>query len=126
MDYIKLMKDPTRGGIGTALNEIGEYFNGSIEIIEDQIPISKEVWAINEILGIDPLYLPSEGRMILVVKKEMAKEILNKIRRIEGCEKAKIIGIFRKDVNNIVYLRTTIGGKRIIGMLENPMLPRIC
>lgn len=124
---IKLMKDPTRGGLATALNEIAEYSGRTISLIEEQIPIKKEVVSVNQLMGLDPLYLACEGRMILIVNKEKCEDILKEISKCEGCEEAAIIGSVTKNISHpIVLLKTFIGGKRIIEPLEGPMLPRIC
>lgn len=125
MDYIKFMRDPTRGGLATVLNEMSEKSGKDIEVIEENIPISKEVFGINEILGLDPLYLASEGRVVIVVKKNIGEKILREIRKIEGCERANIIGSFKKGKNQ-VYIKTLIGGKRLLPPLEASMVPRIC
>lgn len=124
---IKLMKDPTRGGLATVLNEIAEFTGMGIHLLEEQIPIKKEVVSINQLIGLDPLYLACEGRMILVVDKNESKNILKEIARCEGCEDSAIIGSFVKSgTQSIVFMETLIGGKRIIGPLEGTMLPRIC
>lgn len=124
---IKLMKDPTRGGLATALNEIAEFAGMGIHLLEEQIPIKKEVVSVNQLIGLDPLYLACEGRMILVVDKNESENILNKVRQCEGCKDAAIIGTFIKtNIQSIVFIETFIGGKRILGPLEGPMLPRIC
>lgn len=126
MGSIKLMKDPTRGGLATALNEIVEVAGKGICILEEAIPITGEVKAINELLGLDPLYLASEGRMIIIVKKEKSQEVLDEIKRC-GCEDAAIIGAFTSNqVRPSVLLETGIGGKRMLQPLEGVMLPRIC
>ncbi len=124
---LKLMKDPTRGGLATALNEIAEFSGMGIHLLEDQIPIKKEVASVNQLIGLDPLYLACEGRMILVVDEKECENILKEIRQCQGCEDAAIVGSFIKSSNQpIVFIETFIGGKRIIGPLEGPMLPRIC
>lgn len=126
-DYIKLMKDPTRGGLATALNEIAEFSGVGIHLKEEQIPIKKEVLSVNQLIGLDPLYLACEGRMILVVDKKECESVLKEIRQCEGCEDSAIIGSFVKsEIKSIVFMETFIGGKRIIGPLEGAMLPRIC
>ncbi|MDD4436651.1 MAG: hydrogenase expression/formation protein HypE [Tissierellia bacterium] len=124
--YIKLMKDPTRGGVATVLNEIAQKANRGIIISEESIPIAKEIKSINEMLGLDPLYLACEGRMIIVAEKQKSKDILEKIKCLKGCENAAIIGYFATGINNNVLMETLIGGKRIIGPLEENLLPRIC
>lgn len=127
VDNIKLMKDPTRGGLATALNEIAEFCGMGIHLREEQIPIKKEVVSINQLIGLDPFYLACEGRMILVVDQKKSENILKEIRQCEGCEDSEIIGNFvNSGAKSIVFMETLIGGKRIIGPLERTMLPRIC
>lgn len=126
LPYIKLMKDPTRGGIATVLNEIAEHVGYNVELMENRIPISHQVRAVNDILGIDPLYLACEGRMILVVQKGLGSKILQVLENCCGFRYAQIIGRFTKDRQRIVYLQTKIGGKRVLPSLEGQMVPRIC
>ncbi|MEL7646651.1 MAG: hydrogenase expression/formation protein HypE [Sedimentibacter sp.] len=126
-ESIKIMKDPTRGGLATALNELAEFAKMGIVIDEEAVPIKQEIKSVNELLGMDPLYLACEGRMIVVVEEKKCMEVLEDIRRIEGCENAAVIGSFSGSVmKNMVLMKTFIGGKRIIGPLEGTMLPRIC
>lgn len=125
--YIKIMKDPTRGGLATALNEISEYFKMGIHLIEEKIPIKKEVLSVNQLLGLDPLYMASEGRMIIAVDKNICEDLLTDIRKYEGFEDSAIIGsFFDSSSKSIVFVETLIGGKRIVRALEGDMLPRIC
>ncbi len=126
LDNIKIMKDPTRGGIATSLNEIGEYADLSIQIFEDKIPISKEVESLNRLLGIDPLYLACEGRLLIVAEGEKSEEILERLHQLQFCKDAQIIGDFQKNVDALVYIENCFGGKRILNPLEGDMLPRIC
>ncbi len=126
LKYIKLMKDPTRGGVATALNEIAEKANMGIVLNEESIPIKSEIKSVNEMLGIDPLYLACEGRMIIVAEKQKSKDLLKDIKCITGCDNAAIIGKFVSGIKNNVLMETIIGGKRIIGPLEENLLPRIC
>lgn len=126
LKYIKLMKDPTRGGVATALNEIAEKANIGIVLNEESIPITIEVKSVNEMLGLDPLYLACEGRMIIVVEKQKSKDLLEEIKGITGCENSSIIGNFASGIKSNVLMETVIGGKRIIGPLEERLLPRIC
>lgn len=127
MGSIKIMKDPTRGGLATALNEIAEISGIGIHLLEENIPIREEVKSINELLGLDPLYFACEGRMIIVIEKSKSNEVLEDIRQCYGCEDARIIGKFISNISNpIVFMETYIGGKRIISSLEGEMLPRIC
>lgn len=124
--FIKIMKDPTRGGLATILNEILNISGLSIRLEEKNIPVSREVAGVNSMLGLDPLYMACEGRIVLVVKSEAAKEILNKLRTLEQCRDASIIGDFNGDLEHFVYIENYFGGKRIINTLEGQMLPRIC
>ncbi|WHH60786.1 hydrogenase expression/formation protein HypE [Petroclostridium sp. X23] len=126
LKQVKLMKDPTRGGIATALNEIALEQRLDVELDEQSIPVKSEVHAISDILGIDPLYLACEGRMLIVVEKGCGEKVLRLIEAIDNCSKAQIIGRFALGHHGMVYMKTFIGGKRIIPMLEGQMLPRIC
>lgn len=126
MGNIKFMRDPTRGGIATALNEIAVHSGCGIRLFEKNIPIRKEVAAINEILGIDPLYVACEGRMVLVVDKEKSIEILQHIQQLDHCKEAQIIGECINDTEPYVFIENSFGGKRIIRPLEGEMIPRIC
>ncbi|SET19432.1 Hydrogenase maturation protein, carbamoyl dehydratase HypE [Natronincola peptidivorans] len=127
MGSIKLMKDPTRGGLATALNEILEVSGKGVLLLEEAIPIVGEVKSINQMLGLDPLYHACEGRMIIVVDKQKSGEVLEEVRRCEGCEDAAIIGGFLPtNLPPKVVMDTVIGGRRIVGPLEGDMLPRIC
>lgn len=126
MDSIKIMKDPTRGGIATALIEIADYANVSVHIFEENIPIRKEVNSINELLGIDPLYLACEGRAIIVADKEKSQEILSQIRQLDNGKDAQIIGHFEESKDEQVLVENYFGGKRILANLTCDALPRIC
>ncbi|AOT69423.1 hydrogenase expression/formation protein HypE [Geosporobacter ferrireducens] len=127
MGSIKLMKDPTRGGLATALNEILEASGRGIQLLEEAIPIAVEVKSINELLGLDPLYHACEGRLIIVVDKQKARAVLEEIWQCEDCEDAAIIGSFLSTgLFPKVVMETVIGGRRIVGPLEGDMLPRIC
>jgi hydrogenase expression/formation protein HypE len=126
LKHVKLMKDPTRGGIATALNEIAAEQVLDIELNEQSIPAKSEVQAISDILGIDPLYLACEGRMLIVVEKGFGEKVLSNLKALDSCSEAQIIGRFASEHHGMVYMKTLIGGKRIIPMLEDQMLPRIC
>lgn len=126
LKHIKLMKDPTRGGIATILNEIAAEHVLDIELNEQLIPVKSEVQAINDILGMDPLYLACEGRLLIVVEKGFGGKVLHHIKSLHNCGEARIIGSFTSAHHGMVYMKTVIGGKRVIPMLEGQMLPRIC
>jgi hydrogenase expression/formation protein HypE len=124
---IKLMKDPTRGGIATVLNEIAQYAKMGVHLMEKDIPIKKEIAGVNQILGLDPLYLANEGRMLLIAKEGACDDILHSIRLCDGCEDAAVIGRFTAAMNGpIVLIENQFGGKRVLPPLEGEMLPRIC
>lgn len=123
---IKIMRDPTRGGVATVLHEFSSLCKLGIHLIEDEIPISESVKAINNLLGLDPLYMACEGRMVLVVKKNQAKKVLEIIQSIDQGKGARIIGEFIKEPNQNIFIENSFGGKRILSPLEGSMLPRIC
>lgn len=122
--HIKFMRDPTRGGVAQVLNEISKQCDLGIHIFEKNIPIREEVKAINEMLGINPLYLACEGRMIIVVDKEVYVDILDGLVRECNC-KARVIGEFTSEYE-FVYIENDFGGKRVLGELDTQILPRIC
>lgn len=126
LKHVKLMKDPTRGGIATALNEISQEQGVDAEINEQSVPVKREVHAVCDILGLDPLYLACEGRMLIVVEKGCGEKVLHHLKELDNCGEAQIIGRFTSGYQGMVYLKTFIGGKRIITMLDGQMLPRIC
>ncbi len=123
---IHTLRDPTRGGLSTTLNEIALSSNVDIEINEDDIPIQEEVKAACEILGYDPLYLANEGRLVAFIPWEIAPDMLKKMKKNKYGKESKIIGRVIKKSEGKVYLNTTIGGKRIVDMLTGEQLPRIC
>lgn len=123
---IKIMKDPTRGGLATILNEISNIAGLTIKLMEENIPISREVMGVNKMLGLDPLYMACEGRIVLVVKGEAADGILYRLQKLDQCRDASIIGNFIDTSEQLVYMENSFGGKRILNNLEGEMLPRIC
>jgi hydrogenase expression/formation protein HypE len=118
---ISFMRDLTRGGLATALNEIAASSNVGIDIWEDKIPVRPAVKKFFDILGMDPLYVANEGKFICFVKEKDAANI----RRILG-KKAAIIGEVASSHKNSVYLYTQLGSNRVLPMLEFDQLPRIC
>ncbi|ADQ46453.1 hydrogenase expression/formation protein HypE [Caldicellulosiruptor kronotskyensis 2002] len=121
---VAYMKDLTRGGLATALNEIVQKSGFDIKVEEEKIPVADEVKALCDILGLDSYYLACEGRFVAIVngdEKEKAIEILKKYNRF-ACE----IGKVEESREKRVYLSTTFGGTRILDMLYYEMLPRIC
>lgn len=120
---INFMRDPTRGGIASVLNEI--YLGGKkgIRIFEDNIPVRRDVKAACEILGIDPYYLACEGRAVLVVPETIAKQVLSFIKKTS--KSASIIGEIDNNLKGVV-LSTVSGGERILDFSHSFNLPRIC
>lgn len=123
---IKIMRDATRGGLATVLHEFSSLCNLGIHLIEKDIPVSESVKAINNLLGLDPLYMACEGRMVLVVKESEALKILNIIQSITQGKEARIIGEFVEESNQNLLIENSFGGKRILAPLDGNMLPRIC
>ncbi len=126
---VRLMRDPTRGGLATVLNEIAEASKTDIEILEESIPVRPEVQGVCELLGLDPLYLANEGKCVVVADHEAAPAILKAMKQDRLGKDAAIIGEVKTPVDQQgpkVILRTKIGGERIVPMLTGEPLPRIC
>ncbi|MBU1181622.1 MAG: hydrogenase expression/formation protein HypE [Proteobacteria bacterium] len=123
---VHVLRDPTRGGVGTALNEIAGMSNAGIRIYEDKIPIRNEVKGICELLGFDPLYIANEGKLIAFVASGEAVKVLSAIREDEFGKDACIIGEVVSGHPGKVFLETRIGGIRMVDMLTGEQLPRIC
>ncbi len=123
---IHVLRDPTRGGLATALNEIAQSSQVEIEIEEIKIPMDEAVKDTCQILGYDPLYLANEGKLIAFVPEQYAEKVLEKMKKSLYGEQAAIIGRVVARGKAEVSLLTEIGGKRIVGMLSGEQLPRIC
>ena len=123
---IRFLRDITRGGLATVLNEAIDNTNFSIELEEKLIPVSCEVEGICEVFGYDPLYLANEGKIALIVKADKAHEILEILKQNELGQKAAIIGEIGNKAPGKVIIQPTIGGNRVVDMLSGEMLPRIC
>lgn len=122
---IKIMRDPTRGGLATVLHEFSKLCGLGIHLKEEKIPIYEGVRVVNQLLGFDPLYMACEGRMVLVVKDSEAKKILEIIKSMKEGKEARIIGEFITESHSII-IENYFGGMRILSPLEGNMLPRIC
>lgn len=123
---IKFMRDPTRGGLATTLNEITEASNLGIIIDEKNIPLSGKVRAASELLGIDPLYVANEGKALLVASPQEAGKVIRLLRRHPLGRNSKIIGAVVKKPARRVIMRTEFRTERILDMLTSEPLPRIC
>lgn len=125
-ENIFVLRDPTRGGVSSALNEIAEDCGKEIMIYEERIPVSSHVNAACGILGLDPLYIANEGKLIAVVKNEDAGRMLSKMRVHPLGKDSAIIGEITGEKIPRVIMQTSIGTKRIIDMISGEQLPRIC
>jgi len=126
IDQIHALRDPTRGGVGTSLNEIAAQSKVGIKIYEEALPIREEVSGICELLGLDPLYIGNEGKLLAFVKPDHAEKVLEAIKANEYGKNASIIGEVVADSPAKVFMKTRIGGTRIVDMLTGEQLPRIC
>ena len=123
-DGVRCMRDPTRGGIASTLNEIADASEVGIELDERSIPIRPEVEAACELLGLDPLYVANEGKVVAVVAPDVADAVLAAMRSNSLGRQAAIVG--RVKHGRWVELQTTLGTSRIVDMLPGDQLPRIC
>ena len=123
---INFLRDPTRGGVASTLNEIAGSAQKGIRIFEQSIPVTESVRSACEILGFDPLYVANEGKLIAIVAPQDAEKILAVMRHHQYGANAAIIGTVTGDHSGMVMLRTTIGGDRVVDMIYGEQLPRIC
>jgi hydrogenase expression/formation protein HypE len=123
---IRCMRDPTRGGLSSTLNEIAAQSRVSIELNEQSIPVREEVKGACEMLGLDPLYVANEGKLAAIVAPEAAPDLLAAIRRHALGKQAQIIGTVNDKNPGLVTLRTSLGTTRVVDMLSGDQLPRIC
>jgi hydrogenase expression/formation protein HypE len=128
LSSIRIMRDPTRGGIATSLKEIAEESGLCIQIKEDLLPIESGVIGACELLGLDPLYVANEGILLAVVSPDISDFVLDTMRKDEVGKNATIIGEVNVDnrKGGMLFLKTKIGGTRIVEMLSGEQLPRIC
>jgi len=123
---LKWMRDPTRGGVATALNELARDIGMAVVLDEEAVPVRPAVRGACEILGLDPLHIANEGQFLAVVSAEYAEAALEALRRVPGGEDARRIGEIREEPNKVVLARSRYGGTRVIDMLVGDPLPRIC
>ena len=123
---VHVMRDATRGGIASTLNELASTANVGIKIHENNIPVKEEVKGACEILGLDPLYIANEGKLIVIVSADDAENVLSAMRENEFGRDAVIIGEVIKENPGRVVMRTQIGSNRIVDMISGEQLPRIC
>jgi hydrogenase expression/formation protein HypE len=123
---IRCLRDPTRGGVSSSLNEIAERSQVSIEIEERAIPVRDEVRGACEMLGLDPLYVANEGKLMAIVAQDAAEPILEAMRRNPAGVDSQIIGKVIAGNPGMVTMRTRLGTTRIVDLLSGDQLPRIC
>lgn len=128
LDGVRFMRDPTRGGLATVMHELVEDTGLSISLDESSIPIRPEVESVCEMLGFDPYYLASEGRVVAVVDPNVSREVLKRWHQLPHGENAAVIGSIMSPNKgyNTVTLLTKLGGSRLLEPLEDDPLPRIC
>ena len=125
-DAVHCLRDPTRGGVATTLNEIALASEVCIEIREELIPVREEVHGACEILGLDPLYVANEGKLVAVVAADIAERLVARMRENIYGRGACVIGEVKAEPQGIVAMRTGFGGTRIVDTLVGEQLPRIC
>lgn len=123
---IKVMRDPTRGGVASTLNEIAKSSGFGIRIYEEKIPVSEPVRGACEILGFDPMYVANEGKLIAFVGSEDAAKVLSKMKSHPLGKESEIIGEVTSENPSRVIMKTVIGSSRIVDMISGEQLPRIC
>ncbi len=123
---IHFLRDPTRGGVATVLNELAKDNGWGIDIVHNNIPLNEQVEGACEMLGLDPLYVANEGIFIAIVNASVADKVLNTLRKTDKGKNAAIIGTVTTEHPKQVILTSSIGGKRMLNMLTGEQLPRIC
>lgn len=123
---VSVMRDPTRGGVATTLNELIENTRKSICVYEEKLPIREAVNSYCELLGLDPLYIANEGKVICIVDEKDAEKVLKVMKKHPKGSNASIIGEVIEGDNERVYLKTSYGATRLLRIAEGEILPRIC
>ena len=123
---VRVLRDPTRGGVATTLKEIAGQSGVALLLEEDQLPVSPQVRGVCGILGLDPLYVANEGKLLVIVAPERAESLLARMQQHPQGQQAAIIGTVEAGEPGRVRMRTTVGGMRVVEMLAGEQLPRIC
>jgi hydrogenase expression/formation protein HypE len=123
---LRCMRDATRGGVASVLNELARASGVAMIVREAAVPVEPAVAGAAEILGIDPMYVANEGKLVAFVAPEAADATLEALRSVPGCEQAAEIGEVRTEPPNMVLVETAFGGKRVMDQLVGDPLPRIC
>jgi hydrogenase expression/formation protein HypE len=125
-DGLRCMRDATRGGVASVLNELARASNIAISVRERDVPVRADVAGAAEILGIDPMYVANEGKLVALCSADTAEASLAALRAVPGCERAMEIGEVRQEPPGMVLVETAFGGKRVMDLLAGDPLPRIC
>ncbi len=120
------IRDATRGGVASVLNELARASAVAVAVREADVPVSPIVAAAAELLGIDPMYVANEGRLVAFVAPQAADDALSALKAVPGCEGAAVIGEVRSDPPGMVLVETSFGGRRVMDQLVGDPLPRIC
>ena len=123
---VRVLRDPTRGGLASTLNEIAQRSRVALVVDEESLPLQPEVEGLCEILGLDPLYVANEGKLIAVVPAADAEAVLAAMQAHPLGQHAALIGEVEAEPASVVYLRTCVGGTRIVDVPAGEQLPRIC
>jgi len=123
---LRCMRDASRGGVASALNELARASNVTILIQESAVPVEPAVTGAAELLGIDPMYVANEGKLVAFVAPEKADAALAALRSVDGCERAAEIGEVKTEPPGMVLVDTAFGGRRVMDLLAGDPLPRIC
>lgn len=123
---VRCMRDPTRGGMATVLNELAQQSGLGMMVKESSIPVSSVVKGACDMLGMDPLYMANEGKMIVIVGPDCIGEIMEGLKKTAYCQNAAVVGKVAAEPAGMVLVETELGAQRIMGMLEGEHLPRIC
>jgi hydrogenase expression/formation protein HypE len=123
---LRAMRDATRGGVATVLNELARSSGVAIVVREGRVPVRPSVSGACEILGIDPMYVANEGRLVAFVAPEAADDALAALRSVPGCDEAAEIGEVKTEPPGMVLVETAFGGRRVMDLLVGDPLPRIC
>jgi hydrogenase expression/formation protein HypE len=120
------LRDATRGGVASVLNELARASGVAMVVREADVPVSPAVAGAAELLGIDPMYVANEGKLVAFVAPDAAEAALAALRGVEGCEEAAEIGEVKTDPPGMVLVETAFGGRRVMDQLVGDPLPRIC
>jgi hydrogenase expression/formation protein HypE len=120
------LRDATRGGVASVLNELARASSVAMVVREADVPVSPAVAGAAELLGIDPMYVANEGKLVAFVAPDAAEAALAALRGVEGCEEAAEFGEVKTDPPGMVLVETAFGGRRVMDQLVGDPLPRIC